>query len=121
MTPLLTLPEVAEKLRISAADPARAVKRLIRLHGTPYRRIGAQWLLSEADLNALMGAICFRCENVPAAGMSAAQSGSEKRRRSSPNIARERLSELLRSRTARASKGKPKPSSSTGPRLSVVE
>ena len=119
MTPLLTLPEVADKLRISAADPARAVKRLIRLHGTPYRRIGAQWLLSEADLNALMGAICCRSENETAAGMSEGRSGSAVKRFALRSTAREQLSARLRKVTERDSKEKPRRRSFTVVRSSV--
>lgn len=112
MTALLTLAEAAEKLRISAADPARAVKRLIRKHGTPYRRLGAQWVLTETDLNALVNACC-RLERETAAGMSEGRSGSAVKRFAFRNTAPEQLSERLRKVTERGSKEKPRRQSFT--------
>lgn len=120
MTEILTLAEAAEKLRISAADPVRKVKRLIQKHGTPYRLLGAQWVLTEADLNALVNACC-RSEKGAGSGMSAAASESGKKRRILPSIARERLTERLRKVTERSCSETQKPSSCTGPRLSVVK
>lgn len=117
---VMTLAEAAEKLRISAADPARAVKRLIRKHGTPYRRLGAQWVLTETDLNALVNACC-QSEKGAGSGMSAAVSESGKKRRTLPSIARERLNERLRKVTERNCSETQKPSSCTEPRLSVVK
>lgn len=52
MSDLLTLTEVAERLRMPEATTARTLKRRVRRLGIPYYQVGPQWLVERDELES---------------------------------------------------------------------
>lgn len=121
MRDLLTLTEVAERLRLDGRQLERAVRRLIRQHDVPVTRLGRNRLrLTEAQFTLLLERMtCSISASEASTGTAAAPSASDARRKSSKSTVRDAVNARLRRPTKPSSSTISGKSSSTGPQLVV--
>lgn len=101
---LLTLDEVAERLRYTGRARERSVRRLIDRLKVPHRRRGKRILLSEGDYRFLLERMkCSTSENVATSTMSEAASVSGRKSGSSKSELRDAVNARMRKRMRRAS------------------
>ncbi|NJO23354.1 MAG: twin-arginine translocation signal domain-containing protein [Sphingomonadales bacterium] len=120
--PLLRIEEVSARLQLSSKNPARAVKRIVKALGTPYRRLGGQWRFTENDVAALVEAIrCSQFASVENSGTSEGRFGLARSRSRWRSTAPDLLTERLQKAIEATSKSKSSRNSSTVRRPSAVK
>lgn len=105
---LLTLEEVAVRMKIEGKDPARTVRNLFRKHCVPIVDLGKNKArVTEAQYSALVEKrTCLQSENAAISGTSAARYVSVPKGGASKNTLRDAVAERRRTHTGLSAKAK---------------